>query len=73
MWVLDEEGLTGVNLSRFDVLYTDKDDCVVASRIECDEDYREVSHQLKKFDSEDDAKNYIAELVRKLNEGEKNV
>ena len=73
MWVLDEEGLTGVNLSCFDVLYIDKGDCVVASRIECDEDYREVSHRLKKFDSEDDAKNYVAELVRKLNEGEKNV
>ena len=71
MWVLDEEGFTGVNLSRFDVLYIDKDDCVVASRIECDEDYREVSHCLKKFDSEDDAKNYVAYLVDKLNEGER--
>ena len=67
MWVLDEEGF-GVNLSRFDVFYIKKS-CVFASRIECDEDYREVSHLLKKFESEDDAKNYIAELVRKLNEG----
>lgn len=67
MWVLDEDGLTGVNLSRFDTIYVDSKDCVVASRIECDEDYREVSNHLKKFDSEDDAKKYIADLVKKLN------
>ena len=66
MWVLNAEGF-GVNLSRFDVLYIDSNGCVVASRMECDGDYREVANCLKKFDSENDAKKYIAELVKKLN------
>ena len=67
MWVINEEGV-GVNLSRFDTIYVDSCQCVMASRIECDEDYREVSNRLKKFDNENDAKNYIVELVKKLNE-----
>ena len=69
MWVTNDDG-NAVNLSRFDVVYIEKNGCVMASRIECDEDYREVSNCLKKFESEDDAKNYVAYLVKKLNEGE---
>ena len=47
--------------------------CVMASRIECDEGYQEVSQFLKRFKSKNDAKNYIVELVKKLNGGAENV
>ena len=67
MWVFNKKENLGVNLSRFDTIYALDDNSIMVSRIECDEDYREVRARIKAFNNKADAEKYIAELVEKLN------
>lgn len=60
MWIVGKGG-NAVNIARADALFIDKNDCYVKAV------FSGVGAILKKFDNEDDAKKYIADLVEKLN------
>ena len=64
MWVITTSG-TAVNLSKFcSIYFNEYSNFVVASL----NDEAGTEYQIKEFNNEVDAKNYIAELVKKLNE-----
>ncbi len=63
MWIINENDC-GINLSKFFSIYFNPYSKTVKASSD-DEDNTE--YFIKKFDNEDDAKKYIADLVEKLN------
>ncbi len=64
MWIITVGG-TAVNLSKCSCIYFNTYSNFVVAALE---DIAETEYNIKKFDNKDDAKKYIAELVKKLNE-----